>query len=91
MIGLIGWRWMSLARASWSLPSISMVSRTLATLSAIIVSWPGNVMWTGSVPWPYMTAGILCSRRMVRAAPLPNVVRASAMSLFSVMGLSYVA
>src|SRR5450759_5753440 len=44
-------------------------------------------MWTGSVPWPYMTAGILCSRRMLRAAPLPNVVRVVATSLLSVMAL----
>src|SRR5680860_1860620 len=38
-----------------------------------------------------MTAGILCSRRMLRAAPLPNVVRVVATSLVTVMELSYVA
>src|SRR5829696_8780523 len=43
-------------------------------------------MWTGAVPWPYMTAGILWSGRMRRAAPLPNWVRASATSLVSDTG-----
>src|SRR5919107_2252148 len=32
-------------------------------------------MCTGSVPWPYITAGIWLARRILRAAPLPNVVR----------------
>jgi hypothetical protein len=49
-----------------------MVSSALACLSAIIASWPGRVMWIGLAPWPYMTAGILWSRRILRAAPLPN-------------------
>ena len=30
----------------------TMLSRAFANLSAIIVSWPGSVMCTGSVPWP---------------------------------------
>ena len=42
-------------------------------------------MWTGSVPWPYSTAGTLASRRIRRAAPLPNSVRDSACSLVSDM------
>src|SRR6478752_3386848 len=40
-------------------------------------------MCTGSLPWPYITAGILLSRRILRAAPLPNWVRVSATSLLS--------
>src|SRR5215213_8758967 len=40
-------------------------------------------MWMGSVPWPYRTAGTLWARRMRRAAPLPNSVRNSAVSLTS--------
>src|SRR5690349_21488723 len=40
-------------------------------------------MCTGSVPWPYSTAGILSARRIRRAAPLPNSVRNSAVSLTS--------
>src|SRR6476661_3907206 len=84
MTGLIGSRCTSLARAICSSPSMTMVSRALAVLSAIMVSWPGSVMCTGSAPWPYMTAGILWSRRILRAAPLPNCVRFSATSLRSV-------
>src|SRR4051794_10608436 len=42
-------------------------------------------MCTGSVPWPYITAGIRPARRTWRAAPLPNVVRVSAVSLVSGM------
>ncbi len=52
MTGLIGSRCTSLARASCSFPSMTRVSRALACLRAIIVSWPGMVMWIGSVPWP---------------------------------------
>src|SRR6478609_2041776 len=81
MTGLIASRWTSLARASCSLPSMTIVSRALACLSAIIVSWPGSEMCTGSVPWPYMTAGMLPARRILRAAPLPKSVRFSATSL----------
>src|SRR5579885_1601496 len=40
-------------------------------------------MCTGSAPWPYITAGILWSRRILRAAPLPNCVRFCATSLLS--------
>ena len=80
-------RWTSLARASWSLPSISTVRRALASLRAIIVWWPGRQMCTGSVPWPYMTAGMLPSRRTARAAPLPKDVRIVATSLLSDMGV----
>jgi hypothetical protein len=83
MTGLIGSRCTSLASASCSSPSTTMVSRALGTLSAIMASWPGRVMCTGSVPWPYITAGILWSRRILRAAPLPNCVRFSATSLWS--------
>ena len=62
-----------------------MDSRALDAFSASIVSWPGRVMWTGSVPWPYITAGIWWARRMRRAAPLPNSVRVWATSLVSDM------
>src|SRR6476661_2502595 len=81
MTGLIASRWTSLARASCSWPSMTIVSSALACLSAIIVSWPGSEMCTGSVPWPYMTAGMLPARRIFRAAPLPKSVRFSATSL----------
>ena len=83
MTGLIGSRWTSLARASCSSPSMTMVSRALLCFRASIDWWPGRVMCTGSLPWPYITAGILLSRRILRAAPLPNWVRASATSLLS--------
>ena len=78
-----------MVRASWVLPSSSMDSRALDAFSASIVSWPGRVMWTGSVPWPYRTAGIWWARRMRRAAPLPNSVRVWATSLVSDMCLSW--
>src|SRR6478609_3289315 len=81
MTGLIASRWTSLASASCSSPSMTMVSSALAVLRAIIVSWPGSEMCTGSVPWPYMTAGMLPARRILRAAPLPKSVRFSATSL----------
>ena len=38
MTGLIGSRWTSLARASWLSPSMTMVTRALAFLRAIIAS-----------------------------------------------------
>ena len=57
---------------------MSSVSRTFEVFSASISSWPGSEMCRGSVPWPYRTAGTLLSRRMRRAAPLPNSVRDSA-------------
>src|SRR6187200_582297 len=62
---------------------MTMVRRALLVLRASIDWWPGRVMCTGSLPWPYMTAGILLSRRILRAAPLPNWVRVSATSLLS--------
>src|SRR5680860_284306 len=43
-------------------------------------------MCTGSVPWPYNTAGTLSARRIRRAAPLPNSVRDSAWILDSAIG-----
>ena len=42
MTGLIGSRWTSLARASCSLPSRTIVSSALLFLSASIDSWPGQ-------------------------------------------------
>jgi len=47
-------------------------------LCSAVSSWPGSEMCRGSVPWPYRTAGTFLSRRMRRAAPLPNSVRGSA-------------
>src|SRR6476661_6292055 len=46
-------------------------------------------MCTGSAPWPYITAGILLSRRILRAAPLPNWVRIWATSLVSDTSFSW--
>ena len=51
---LIGSAWTCLVSASWTVPSMSMLSTALdpPCLRASIVSWPGRVRWIGSLPWP---------------------------------------
>ena len=75
-----GSRWTALVRASCSLPSSTMVSRTLAPplRSAAANSRAGSDRWTTSWPCPYRTAGMRPARRVRRALPLPNSVRVSA-------------
>src|SRR5690349_5477733 len=53
-------------------------SSTFGVFSASIRSCPGRLRWRVSVPCPYSTAGTLPSRRLRRAAPLPNSSRVSA-------------
>ena len=81
---LTGSRCTALGRAI-SLPFLSPSRRnsTFGVFSASIRSCPGRLRWRVSVPWPYSTAGTLPSRRLRRAAPLPNSVRASAAILTS--------
>ena len=56
----------------------SMLISTLGVFSAIMSWCPGSVKWRFGAPWPYMTPGTRPSRRVRRAAPLPNSVRGSA-------------
>ena len=81
---MTGSRCTALGRAI-SLPFLSPSRRssTFGVFSASIRSCPGRLRWRVSVPWPYSTAGTLPSRRLRRAAPLPNSVRVSAAILTS--------
>ena len=78
---LIGSRWMSLGSASSCLPPSSSASSAFFVLQRQHRSWPGSVMCCGSVPCAVEDGGDLWSRRMRRAAPLPNSVRVSAAML----------
>ena len=69
-----GWRWMSLISVGYTVPS-TVRSRIVFMPAAPDRAWRSSRRSTetasGSMPWPYTTAGILPSARRRRASELP--------------------